>query len=285
MNLDLPDAAILHECVSRWLAEDIGPCDITTVGLVDKNRMAEAEIIAKQAGVLSGLPVAGYIFESLDSSIKAKALRYDGEPFKKDEVLLKLKGPAQAILSGERTALNILQHLSGIATQTAKFVKAIAGSKTKILDTRKTVPGLRHFAKYAVRCGGGINHRIGLYDEFMIKDNHCALMPSKKKDLINAIRKAKEFRPDTKITVEIESLKSIPVLLEEKVDQILLDNMDNKIMTEAVRLVAGKCKLEASGNMTLERVPSVAATGVDYISVGALTHSVQAIDLSLEIKI
>jgi nicotinate-nucleotide pyrophosphorylase (carboxylating) len=208
-------------------------------------------------------------------------LRTDGDCLEKGTRVLEIEGPARSILVGERSALNFLQHLSGIATETKRYVDAVAGTQTRILDTRKTTPGLRHLEKYAVQCGGGTNHRFGLYDQFLIKDNHLALMGGRDQ-IAAAIRQARDFEPELKLEVEADTLEQVAMLAELGVDVILLDNMTNEQMTEAVKIVAGRAKTEASGNMSLTRVPGVAACGVDFISVGALTHSVRAVDFSLE---
>jgi nicotinate-nucleotide pyrophosphorylase (carboxylating) len=193
--------------------------------------------------------------------------------------VLTICGPAGSILTAERCALNFLQQLSGVATQTRLFVEAVSGTKCRILDTRKTVPGLRAVQKYAVRCGGGVNHRFGLYDRFLIKDNHLALMGS---GLAAAVKAARALQPEALVEVEVDRPDQIPNVLAQKVDHILLDNMTLEELREAVALVGDRAKTEASGNMTLDRVRAVAETGVDFISVGALTHSVRAIDFSLE---
>jgi nicotinate-nucleotide pyrophosphorylase (carboxylating) len=205
----------------------------------------------------------------------------DGEALSPEQTVLEIEGPARALLTGERSALNFIQYLSGIATRTRAFVMATAGTSCRILDTRKTVPGLRLLSKYAVRCGGGWNHRLGLYDAFMLKDNHLHLagMPH----LEEAVAKARAFDPDIPLICEADTLEQAARLAAIPVDHLLLDNMSTEMLREAVALVTGRCTLEASGNMTLERIPEVAATGVDFISVGALTHSVKAVDFSLEI--
>ncbi|MDR1303878.1 MAG: carboxylating nicotinate-nucleotide diphosphorylase [Verrucomicrobiales bacterium] len=276
-----PDPAVIHEAVARALGEDIGPLDLTTAALVPAEVTVSARVFTKEHGVLAGLPLAVATFAQLDPALTVTPLAADGDPLAAGQTVLTLSGHAAAILSGERVALNFLQHLSGIATRARQFVDAVAGTNTQILDTRKTVPGLRLLAKYAVRCGGGRNHRFGLYDAFMPKDNHLALMTGRG-DLAAAVDRMRAFRPDAKIIIEADTLEQVALIAALGVDQILLDNMTDAQITEAVRRVAGRAKLEASGNMTLERVPSVAATGVDYISVGALTHSVRALDFSLE---
>ncbi|MDX6766003.1 MAG: carboxylating nicotinate-nucleotide diphosphorylase [Candidatus Methylacidiphilales bacterium] len=284
MTVPPPDSAILREAAARGLGEDLGPADITSLAVVDPARTARARIFAKQPGTLSGLVVAETVFREVHSGLRLTARTTDGSPLAAGDTVLEIAGPAAAILTGERTALNFLQHLSGIATFTRRFVDATAGTSCRILDTRKTLPGLRALEKYAVRCGGGHNHRMGLYDAFMIKDNHVALMNGPG-GLAEAVRRARAFQPDAHLTVEADTLEQVGLLatLDLDLNRILLDNMGTPTLREAVALTAGRCELEASGNMTLDRIPEVAATGVDFISVGALTHSATALDFSLEI--
>jgi len=281
MPIEEPSPAILREAAARALAEDVGPLDITTAALVSKKKRASARIFTKETAVLSGLPVAQQVFWGLGSDLTLNATARDGDPITPGQNVLEINGPAAVILTAERSALNFLQHLSGIATQTRRFVDAVAGTKCTILDTRKTTPGLRHLEKYAVLCGGGANHRMGLYDCFMPKDNHVALMD--RGGLKEAVARLRLFNPDLPVIFEADTLEQVAELAGLDVTRILLDNMTCTQMTEAVALVHGRCQLEASGNMTLDRVAEVAATGVDFISIGSLTHSVRAIDFSLEI--
>ncbi len=283
MNISLcpPDRSILREAASRALGEDVGPVDLTTAALVPPDRQAKARIFVKESGILSGLPVAEAVFMEIDPALVIRCLEEDGTRLEPGQVVMELQGPASAILSGERTALNFLQHLSGIAYRTAEFVSKTNGTKARILDTRKTTPGLRHLEKYAVTCGGGLNHRMGLYDAFMIKDNHIALM-SEPCNFTEAVRKARELDDEAPLIAEADTLDQVAAWLDAGVDRILLDNMSCAEMKEAVQMARGKCPLEASGNMTLDRIPEVAACGVDFISIGALTHSVRALDFSLE---
>jgi len=276
-----PDPAILREAASRALGEDRGPADITTRACVRSDVQASARIFAKEACVLAGLPVAVQVFREEDSELVLTPRPQDGAALKPGDTVLEIRGSAASILTGERSALNFIQQLSGVATETRRYVDAVAGTKVKILDTRKTTPGLRILQKYAVLCGGGTNHRIGLYDQFLIKDNHLALM-GEGKTLADAIKAARALDPDAKLEVEADRLDQVAEIAPLGVDIILLDNMSLDEMRACVALIAGRAKTEASGNMTLARVPEVAATGVDYISVGALTHSVKAIDFSLE---
>ncbi|MDR1192310.1 MAG: carboxylating nicotinate-nucleotide diphosphorylase [Verrucomicrobiales bacterium] len=282
MQIQPPDPAIIHEAVVRALGEDLGPLDLTTAALVPAGVTVSTRIFVKEPGVLAGIPVAVETFSQLDPSLTVTPAAADGGTLAAGQTVLTASGNAAAILGGERVTLNFLQHLSGIATRARQFVDAVAGTKCQILDTRKTVPGLRHLAKYAVRCGGGVNHRFGLYDAFMPKDNHTALLPTPN-DLAAAVNQMRAFNPDAKIIFEADTLEQVNILAPLGVDQILLDNMTDAQLAEAVRIVSGRAKLEASGNMTLERVRAVADTGVDYISIGALTHSVRALDFSLEI--
>jgi nicotinate-nucleotide pyrophosphorylase (carboxylating) len=271
--------ALIREAAARALGEDRGPADITTLACVGPEVRAAARIFAKETCVLAGLPVAEQVFREQDPGLRLDALVSDGTFLKPNETVLKIHGSAASILTAERCALNFLQQLSGVATQTRLFVEAVAGTKCRILDTRKTVPGLRAVQKYAVRCGGGTNHRFGLYDRFLIKDNHLALMGA---GLARAVQAARALQPDAVLEVEVDRPDQIPEVLAQGVDHLLLDNMTLEELRASVKLVAGRAKTEASGNMTLDRVLSVAETGVDFISVGALTHSVRAIDFSLE---
>jgi nicotinate-nucleotide pyrophosphorylase (carboxylating) len=275
--------AIIREAASRALGEDRGPADITTLACVKFETMGYARIFAKEACVLAGLPVAEQVFREQDPSLVLTTLVQDGVSLKPAQTVLEIRGSAASILTAERCALNFLQQLSGVATQTRRFVDAVAGTKTRILDTRKTFPGLRALQKYAVRCGGGVNHRFGLYDRFLIKDNHLALMGTGSR-LAEAVKAARSLDPDAILEVEVDRLDQVADVLALGVDALLLDNMSLEEMRACVALIAGKATSEASGNMTLARVPEVAATGVDFISVGSITHSLQSIDFSLEIE-
>ena len=276
------DPAVIREAAARALGEDRGPADITTLACVKFDTQAAACIFAKEACVLAGTPVAGQVFREQAATLALTARAEDGTALQPGDTVLEIHGPAAAILTAERCALNFLQQLSGVATQTRRFVEAVAGTKAKIMDTRKTTPGLRALQKYAVRCGGGVNHRMGLYDRFLIKDNHLALIGTGKR-LAEAVGAARSLDPEAVLEVEVDHLDQIPEIISLGVDVLLLDNMSLDEMSAAVQIVAGRAATEASGNMTLDRVPDVARTGVDFISVGALTHSVRAIDFSLEI--
>jgi nicotinate-nucleotide pyrophosphorylase (carboxylating) len=281
MTLSL-DPAVLREAAARALGEDRGPADITTLACVGPEVQASARIFAKEAGVLAGMPVAEQVFREQDPALLLTSRQHDGAFLRPGDTVLEIVGSAASILTAERCALNFLQQLSGVATQTRLFVEAVAGTQAQILDTRKTAPGLRALQKYAVRCGGGANHRFGLYDRFLIKDNHLALM-GEGGSLAQAVRRARELDPTAILEVEADRLDQVREILPLGVDIILLDNMALEEMRACVELIARRARTEASGNMTLERVPAVARTGVDFISVGALTHSVRAIDFSLEI--
>ncbi len=282
VTIDPPEPAIIREAASRALGEDRGPADITTLACVKFETLARARIFAKEACTLAGLPVAEQVLREQDPSLLLVAKAQDGMALNVGDTVLEISGVASSILTAQRCALNFLQQLSGVATQTRRFVDAVAGTKCKILDTRKTIPGLRALQKYAVRCGGGVNHRFGLYDRFLIKDNHLALMESSDR-LAEAVRAARALDAEAILEVEADRLDQIHAILEQNVDVILLDNMSLDEMRAAVALIAGRAKTEASGNMTLTRVHDVAGTGVDFISVGALTHTVRSIDFSLEI--
>ncbi|HSI86805.1 MAG: carboxylating nicotinate-nucleotide diphosphorylase [Candidatus Methylacidiphilales bacterium] len=277
-----PDSPILREAVTRALGEDRGPMDVTSMAVIPEQARASARIFAKEPCVLAGLIVASRVFNEEDAGLTLTETSEDGATLEKGATVLEIKGRARSILTAERTALNFIQQLSGVATRTRQFVMAVEGTGCRILDTRKTAPAQRHLQKYAVRCGGGTNHRMGLYDMVMMKDNHLALM-GPGSTWAEAVARCRDLAPEIKIEIEADTLEQVALLAELPIDRILLDNMSNEQMTEAVRIIAKRCETEASGNMTLERVQSVAATGVDYISIGALTHSVTAIDFSLEL--
>lgn len=275
---------ILRPIVERALQEDLGSGDVTTEALVAPSERARAVIRVKESCVVAGLPVAELVFHVLDAKLRFNAKVCEGERVAAQTEIAEIDGSLRAILMGERTALNLLQRLSGIATQTARFVEAVQGFSVQILDTRKTAPGLRILDKYAVRIGGGRNHRFGLYDGVMIKSNHIRACGS----LTEAIARVRQHVPATvKLEVEVQTLAELEDALCAGVDIIMLDNMSLEEMREAVKRVKGARGLgpllEASGGVTLSNVRAIAATGVDYISVGALTHSVKAIDMHLEV--
>jgi nicotinate-nucleotide pyrophosphorylase (carboxylating) len=268
----------VKEFIRSALEEDIGVGDMTSGLLVPEEHRASGVLVAKSGFMLAGLLFAEEVFRSLDSDIKFTQLAEEGSRVKKSAVLARITGRTQSLLAGERVALNILQRLSGVATLTNRFVKKVEDLDVRILDTRKTTPGMRYIEKYAVRIGGGYNHRFGLYDGILIKDNHIEAAGGIK----NAVAQARENFRD-KIEVEAESLKDVKDAVQAGADIIMLDNMSVKDMKAAVRIAGKKAKLEASGNVTIDNVRRLAETGVDYISVGALTHSAPAADISMKI--
>ncbi len=261
-------------------AEDIGDGDITTNNLIPPNETKKAILVAKAPGVIAGLPIAHLVFRNFDKNIQWDELKPDGSVVEPGDIIAKFSGNFRALLTGERKALNFLQRMSGIATYAYNCMEIIKGTNVEILDTRKTLPGYRLLDKYAVKMGGASNHRFGLYDMVMIKDNHIQVAGGIKK-AVDAIRP--QIPKSIKIEVETSNLEEVKEALEAEVDIIMLDNMSSKMMTEAVKLINGRAKIEASGNMTIKRIRKVAETGVDYISIGALTHSVKALDISQRI--
>ncbi|MCY4393400.1 MAG: carboxylating nicotinate-nucleotide diphosphorylase [Chloroflexi bacterium] len=284
MLVEPPPVGAIAAVVRTALSEDRAGDDVTTQAVVDPGLGAHARLVAKEAGVVCGLPVASHVFATLDSGVEFTAQVSEGEGVDAGTVLASASGPARAILSGERTALNFVQRLSGIATLTRRYVEAVADTNCLILDTRKTTPGVRDLEKYAVRCGGGTNHRRDLVAMAMIKDNHREAIARQGQTLAAAVRAIRQHAPETPIEIEVDTLDELVAALAASPEWILLDNMTTAEMREAVGLVAGRAKLEASGGITLERVTEVAATGVDAISSGALTHSAPALDVSLEIN-
>jgi len=277
--------AYYKEIIRRALDEDIQSGDVTTQAVIPNSVFGKGKFLVKADGVIAGLNVAKNVFETVDSTIDFKILIGDGKKVKAGYIAAEVEGKASSILTAERTALNFLQRMSGIATLTNKFVEEIGHTKAKILDTRKTVPGLRSPDKEAVLLGGGNNHRIGLFDMFLIKDNHIEIAGS----IMNAVNACRKFQREKnlilKIEVETKSLEEVKEALACDVDIIMLDNFKTEMMKKAVILINGKCLVEASGNISIENVKEVAETGVDFISVGALTHSVKALDISLEVEL
>ena len=270
--------AHLDEALRAWLLEDLGPGDLTSSLLVPEALEGEAVVLAKEAGVVAGLPVAGRVFALADPKVAFTPLVAEGALVARGQEVARVAGPLRGILAGERLALNLLQRLSGIATLTRAYVEALKGTRAQVLDTRKTTPGLRALEKYAVRVGGGRNHRFGLFDGILIKENHVRAAGG----VGEAVRRAKAGAPHyLKVEVEVTSLEELEEALEAGADLILLDNFPLEAIRQAVRRVGGRVPLEASGNMTLERAKEAAEAGVDFISVGALTHSARALDLSL----
>ncbi|MFC1517627.1 carboxylating nicotinate-nucleotide diphosphorylase [Candidatus Margulisiibacteriota bacterium] len=274
------DKNYIQQVVKQALKEDLGKGDITTNTFIPAQKKIKGSILAKAAGVLSGAEVAAAVFRTLDPKVKIIFYKQDGQLIKKGQKLLSLQGSARAILSGERVALNFLQHLSGIATTTAQFVRSVKGTKTKILDTRKTIPGLRLLEKYAVKQGGGENHRLDLAELVLIKENHLALCSETLEEKIKSIKKKNRI----KIEIETNTLAKAKDMARLKIDILMLDNMSLATMKRAVKIVRKinpKILIEASGNVDLKSVHKYARTGVDLISIGELTHSAKALDLSL----
>ncbi len=279
MNKNVRKAA--HTLIDLALMEDIGDGDITTNNIVSAGARRKAKMVAKEDGVVAGLPIAEMVFKKLDHDLIWNELVEEGATVKNGDVLVEFQGSYRALLTGERTALNFLQRLSGIATMSAKYADAVKDFQTVILDTRKTLPGFNKLDKYAVKAGGASNHRHGLHDMAIIKDNHIEVAGG-----ITAAVKAVRSSVDIGIKIEVETttLAQVQEAIDAGADIIMLDNMDNETMRKGVELIAGRAKVEASGNMTFERLHDVAATGVDYISIGALTHSVSALDISQRIE-
>ncbi|MGY8654352.1 MAG: carboxylating nicotinate-nucleotide diphosphorylase [Verrucomicrobiia bacterium] len=276
-------AEAVQTAVDRALQEDIGSGDATTLATVPSDSVSTASMVARQKMVVCGLPLAEAAFRSLAAELKITPGVADGDPIEAGRELLRIEGPTRAILTGERTALNFIQRLSGVATLTANYVDAIAGTTTQILDTRKTTPGWRLLEKYAVACGGGRNHRFGLHDLIMIKDNHLAALRDQPPSAIAAaVARARAAYPDLRVEVEADTLEQVAQAADSGADIILLDNMPPEILTEAVKIIAGRAETEASGGITLDTIRAVAETGVDFISVGALTHSAKAVDIGLD---
>ena len=278
-------AAEIRAAVRLALAEDIGSGDATTLATVPANATAKAVMRAREPLVVAGIEFAEITFRELSPKIKIERKVRDGRRVKAGTPLLNISGPARAILSAERVALNFVQRLSGVATLTSQFIEAVRGTNTKILDTRKTTPGWRRFEKYAVTCGGGKNHRIGLFDMILIKDNHLAALRNEKPNAITAaIARARGKFPELKVEVEADTLKQVAQAAAAGADIILLDNMTTGQLRQAVKIVNGRAKTEASGGVNLKTVRAIAEAGVDFISVGALTHSARAMDIGLDFE-
>lgn len=277
-NAEIKAAQIL---IDLALSEDVADGDITTDNLIPATNKRKAKMVAKASGVIAGLEVAEMVFRKLDNNLIWNVKIADGGKVSYGDVIVEFEGTYRALLTGERTALNFLQRMSGIASMSNIYTEAVKDFKTQILDTRKTLPGFRLLDKYSVKTGGSSNHRIGLYDMVMIKDNHIEVAGG----ITQAVREIKKkIAKGIKIEVETTNLDQVQEAIDADVDMIMLDNMDNATMKTAVELINGRAKVEASGNMTIERLREVAATGVDYISIGALTHSVQAMDISQRLE-
>ena len=271
--------AEIERLVDTALGEDLGHDDATTRTTLPFSALCHATVVSREPGVICGLSIVEAVFAACPGHVATRQLAADGDAVGAGTALVALEGGASTVLAGERTALNFLGHLSGIATLTRRYVDAVRDTDATVLDTRKTTPGLRHVEKYAVRCGGGTNHRLGLYDAILIKDNHLLLSGT----LEDAVARARALS-DLEITVEVEDIVQLEDALRAGADRILLDNMDPPLLREAVALAGGRVPLEASGGINLTSIAEIAATGVDYVSVGTLTHSAPALDVSLEVS-
>jgi len=281
--VDASHSEAIDQAVRRALEEDIGPGDATSLATVPADARSHAVMRARQPLRVSGLMLAERAFLLNSAACEVDLTRADGDAVDTGTVLLEVRGPTRALLAAERVALNFVQRLSGVATLTAAFVEAVRGTNAVILDTRKTTPGWRLFEKHAVRCGGGNNHRLGLHDMVLIKDNHLvALGEASPNPIAAAVQRARAAYPKLKVEVEADTLDQVRQAADASADVVLLDNMSNDQLREAVRLVGGRCKLEASGGVALRSVRGIAETGVDFISVGAITHSAPAVDIGLD---
>ena len=276
----IPDAPVDMDEIARFIHEDLGSTDLTAL-IVPATTLAEASVLTRVDMVLCGGPWFEAVFALLDPTVHINWLVDEGDQVSANELICKLTGPARSLLTGERTALNLLQTLSGTATLSRRYAQETEGTGLVVLDTRKTIPGLRNAQKYAVRCGGCSNHRFGLYDGILIKENHITSAGS----IGLAVRKAMELNTHVPIEIEVETLDELTQALDAGANRIMLDNFDLDMMRKAVTLNAGRAKLEVSGNVSLEKIKAIAATGVDYVSVGALTKNVKAIDLSMRITL
>ena len=284
MRVELTRIEIL-QAVRAALLEDVGSGDVTTLATVPAKAQSVALMNAREPLVVAGLQFAEIAFRALSPKIKLQRFVSDGGRVKAGDRLLRIAGPSRALLSAERVSLNFVQRLSGVATATAQFADAIQGTAAKILDTRKTTPGWRRFEKYAVVCGGGRNHRMGLHDMVLIKDNHLvALRDEKPNAIAAAVARVRRHYPKLKVETEADTLAQVSQAAEAGVDFILLDNMTPAQMRQAIKIVAGRAKTEASGGVNLKTVAAIAATGVDFISVGAITHSARAVDIGLDFE-
>ena len=269
----------IDSTITTALAEDLGPGDVTTDAIIPGEMTCRGKIICKEDGVIAGLSIARRVFQLVDERIQFDAKTKDGERVQEETIVARLHGPARGILKGERVALNYLQHLSGVATMTARFVRAVEGTKTKILDTRKTTPGLRALEKYATRMGGAVNHRMGLFDAVLIKDTHLALVGG----ISPALRSVRKAYPDAEVNVEVSNLQELEQALADKAPRILLDNFSCGQVREAMQIIRGRAVTEVSGGVDVTNARAYALAGADYISVGALTHSATALDFSLKV--
>ncbi len=275
------DPRRVHEDVAAAVAEDLPGEDVTSVATLDPSAVAWADLVARGSGLVAGLPVATVVFRHVVGDALETATRVrDGDRVERGDVLLSVRGPVRRLLTAERTALNYLCHLSGVATATARWVDALAGTGARVRDTRKTTPGLRLLEKYAVRCGGGLNHRTSLSDQALVKDNHVHAAGG----VVPAYEAVRSRYPDLPVQVEVTTLDQLRELLAVGATEVLLDNMSTELMAEAVRLTGGRARLEASGGLTLEQAREVATTGVDLVAVGALTHSAPVLDIAMDLR-
>jgi nicotinate-nucleotide pyrophosphorylase (carboxylating) len=276
----------LQLAVEAALEEDVGTGDVTTLATVPADRTGRAAVVAREPMIVAGLAVAETVWRRVSPRLTIDTTGADGAPASAGDVLMRVSGPVAAMLTGERVALNFMQRLSGVATLTRQYVEAVAGTGAVILDTRKTTPGLRGLEKYAVRCGGGQNHRMGLYDAILIKDNHLAALRNELPNPVAAaVARVRRQYPEMKIEVEADTIAQVDQALQSGVEMVLLDNMSLEDMRRAVALARGRAKTEASGGVSLRTARGIAETGVDYISVGALTHSARAMDIALDWEI
>ncbi|HIE17018.1 MAG TPA: carboxylating nicotinate-nucleotide diphosphorylase [Dehalococcoidia bacterium] len=283
--MELPDTLSVEQVIDRALQEDLGSGDATTEALIPQTQQGKAIIIAKEEGVLAGIDIAKQVFLKVDPELKLDVTIQDGTQVKPGDIIARIEGKVASILKAERVALNFLQQLSGIASQTARYVEAVKGLPVQITDTRKTTPGLRALEKYAVRTGGGKNHRMHLGDGILIKDNHLAALRSQGLSIKQIVITARhKVPPGLKIEIEVKTPQEAAAAADAGADIIMLDNMELGEMRQAVQLVSGRTAIEASGGITLDKVRAVAETGVDFISIGALTHSAKALDISLELE-
>ncbi len=274
-----------EEIIKLALTEDVRDGDHSSLASVDANKTGEMELLAKENGILAGIEVAKKVFHEVDSTLEIELLKNDGDEIEVGEIILTVRGSVRSMLTAERTVLNFLQRMSGIATSTKSYVNLIKDFKTKILDTRKTTPNMRYFEKYAVKIGGAVNHRFGLFDMIMLKDNHIDFAGGIKEAIEKTQRYLAHHNLNLKIEIETRSLEEVKQVLEVGgVDRIMLDNFTPQQLAEALKVINGKVETEASGGITKENIVNYAATGVDYISVGALTHHIRSLDLSLKFK-
>lgn len=285
MNSDLgrlPEILVV-ELVRTALLEDVGSGDVTSLATIPEEALSRAWMVARESMVVSGLALAEEAFRQCDSSVSVQLKCRDGQRLERGEVLLEVEGSTRAVLAGERVALNFLQRLSGVATMTARYVQALNGTSTQLLDTRKTTPGWRVLEKYAVRCGGGRNHRHGLYDMVLVKDNHLAALSGEKPNAVTAaVRRARAAYPHLRVEIEADTLEQARQAVEAGADVVLLDNMSLEQLRSAVVEFKGRTQLEASGGVTLDTLHAIGETGVDFVSVGAITHSARAVDIGLD---